>query len=76
VFFDDGTKSSSFGASSSSVTVVDKEVTNSKGFFSMPNFSGAGLVACGANSLGAATLDERLCFSSLVMSECGAPIYP
>jgi len=43
-----------------------------RGFFPMPSFTGAGLVACDANSSAAATLGERLCFSSPVMSECGA----
>lgn len=42
----------------------------------MPNFSGAGPVACSANSLGAAALGERLRFSRSVMFESEAPINP
>jgi hypothetical protein len=42
----------------------------------MPDFSGAGLVAYGANSSTVIALGERLRFSHPVTLECGAPIYP
>jgi hypothetical protein len=48
----------------------------SEGFSPALNFSEVGLDSFGASSLRAATLGERLCFSLLEMSECGAPIYP
>jgi hypothetical protein len=57
------------------VGVAVKVDSVSEGFSLALDFSEVGLDSFGVSSFGAAVLGERLCFSLLVMSECGAPIY-